>query len=107
MEPVTAVQTILSGDEIATGTSLLAFSQYLGGAVFASCANALFINDLSRSLVSYAPDVNASEIIRAGARGIANTVPASSLKGVLRAFNHAITRIFVGNQQSFLREFDS
>ena len=44
------VQAALSRDDVPTGTSLLFFYQYLGGAIFASVANNIFDNQLAKGL---------------------------------------------------------
>ena len=89
------VQAVLSGDEVAIGTSMLAFSQYLGGAVFISAANTVFTNNLISSLHEFAPQVNAQDLVKAGATGHRNITSADDLPPVLRAYNSAITRTFV------------
>lgn len=94
-QPVVVVQAVLSGDEVAIGTSLLAFSQYLGGAIFISAANTLFNNDLVTSLHKFAPEVNAHDVIEAGAASNRKNIPAADLPSILWAYNHAITQTFV------------
>jgi hypothetical protein len=89
------VQAVLSGDEIAIGASLLAFTQYMGGAVFLSAATALFNGGLSSSLQKYAPGANATAIIDAGIKGVTSSISASDLKGVTVAYSKAITQTFV------------
>ena len=54
-QPVDVVLPVLSGDEIAIGTLLLACSQYLGEAIFIWAAKTLFNNDLVSSLHQFAP----------------------------------------------------
>ena len=99
MQPVTAVQAVLSPDEVAIGTSLLAFSQYLGGAIFISAANTLFNNVLVTSLHNFAPHVYAQAVIDAGATGFRNVVTASDLPLVLLAYNRAVVQTFVRHQK--------
>jgi hypothetical protein len=90
------VQAVLSGDEIAIGASLLAFTQYMGGAVFLSAATALFNGSLSSSLQKYAPRANATAIMDVGIKGgVASSISASDLKEITVAFSKAITQTFV------------
>jgi hypothetical protein len=89
------VQAVLSGDEIAIGASLLAFTQYMGGAVFLSAATALFNGSLSSSLQKYAPGANATAIMDVGIKGVASSISASDLKEITVAFSKAITQTFV------------
>jgi len=94
-QPVIVAQAVLSGDEVAIGTSILAFVQYLGAATFISSANTLFDNGLISSLHDYAPQINATSIVAAGATGIKGVISAADLPRVLLAFNRAITQTFV------------
>jgi hypothetical protein len=89
---------VLTGDEVAIGTSILAFVQYLGAAVFITGATTLFNNVLLSSLKDFAPNANTTAIIAAGAIGISGQVSASELPGVLLAFNRAITQTYVRTQ---------
>ncbi|TVY84473.1 Efflux pump mlcE, partial [Lachnellula suecica] len=95
--PIVIVQAVLTGDEIAVGSSLLAFTQYMGGAVFLSAATTLFNSGLVTSLKNYAPQVNATAIISAGATGVADAVSESDLQDVLLAYSKAITQTFVSS----------
>jgi hypothetical protein len=89
------IQVVLTGDELAIGTSFLAFAQYMGGAIFLSGATTLFNSGLSSALNEYAPEVNATALIDAGATGITAAVSGSQLEGVLLAYSKAITQTFV------------
>lgn len=89
------VQAILSSDEIAIGASLLAFTQFMGGAVFLSAATALFSSGISLSLQNYASEVNATAIIDTGIIGLASLLSASDSRDVAAAYSKAITQTFV------------
>lgn len=94
------VQGALSVDEVAIGTSILALVQYLGAAIFLLCANIVFNSSLVSSLQDYAPKVNATSAIAAGATELKDIIAAADLPGVLLAFNKAITQTFVSINKS-------
>lgn len=89
------VQAVLTGDEIAIGSSLLAFTQYLGGAFFISSANSLFSDKLVFSLGSLAPALNSTDITHIGATELVSSVPAQYRAESLLMINDAITGTFV------------
>ena len=91
------VQAVLTGDEIAIGSSLLAFTQYLGGAVFISSANSLFSNKLVSSLGSLVPASNSTDITHIGATELASSVPVQYRAEPLLVINDAITGTFVSH----------
>lgn len=85
---------MLSKDQIAVGNSVLAFSMYLGGAVFVSAGNNVMNGGLVKYLHQMAPNVNPDIIVNAGATHFRNVVDKADLPSVLLAYNHAITRTF-------------
>ena len=60
-------QTILKGDDIALGTSIIMFAETISGAVFLALCETLFENALIRELRSLAPTVDPREVIEHGA----------------------------------------
>lgn len=70
------------------------FSQQLGGAIFVSVGQNVFINDLTSSL-SNILSLSAMVMINAGATDLQKTLPVQYLPEVLAKYNHALTRTFV------------
>ncbi|OKL58655.1 hypothetical protein UA08_06334 [Talaromyces atroroseus] len=68
--PMTAVQTVLSQDDIPIGSAIVVFSQSLGGALFISVAQSVFQNGLVSYLDSHSEDIESSVIVGAGATGV-------------------------------------
>lgn len=89
------VQAVLTGEDVATGSSLLAFVQYLGSAVFISAADALFTNKLKASIEDLGPGYNVSDGLSAGAFNIGNGSTKESRRQLEYAYNGAITQTFV------------
>ncbi|TAQ89674.1 hypothetical protein B7494_g2010 [Chlorociboria aeruginascens] len=91
---IIAVQNNLPKHELAVGVAVLIFFQSLGNSVFVSVSNTIFNSSLILLLGQYAPFVNATEVIAAGATGLRSAVMAAQLSGVLLAYNEALTRTF-------------
>nr|WPM83327.1 ProsI [Phaeosphaeria sp.] len=94
-QPLIVVQTILPLTQVSIGTSLMYFLQSIGGALFIAIAQNVFTNKLASDLARYVPDLDASIVLRSGATSLQQTVPASQLPLVQRAYNNAITRAFL------------
>ena len=89
-----AAQAVLPREDVSIGTAIMAFSQQLGGAIFVSVGQNVFINSLVSGLVNV-PGLSAMSIINAGATDIQKDVPPDYFSIVLNAYNHALTRTFV------------
>ena len=94
-QPITAVQAVVSKDQLAVANSLVTFSQMFGSAVFVSFGQTAFANSLKTSIGKYAPEVDASKVLDVGATDFRSVVPASSVPGVILAYNRALTTTFV------------
>ena len=70
------------------------FSQQLGGALFVSVGQNVFINDLVAGLATV-PGLSPMSIVNTGATDLQKTVPAQYLPVVLDKYNYALTRTFV------------
>jgi hypothetical protein len=68
--PMTAVQTVLSQDDIPIGSAAVFFFQNLGGTLFISVGQSVFQNGLVSHLQQTVPDIPPSVILRAGATQI-------------------------------------
>ena len=92
------VQAVLTGEDVATGSSILAFIQYLGSAIFISAADALFTNRLKASLEDLGLAYNASDSLLAGAFERGNGTTKENETQLIYAYNGAITQTFVRRQ---------
>lgn len=93
-QPLIAVQTVLSHEDVPMGTAIIMFAQTLGGALFISAAQNVFTNKLVSNLAAVVPDLNPAIVISSGATSLAHNVPAEYLAGVQIAYNAAITNSF-------------
>jgi hypothetical protein len=93
--PLTAINDLLSADDIASAVAILVFCQYFGGALLLSLGQTVFLARLGPALQRFAPNVRAEDLINAGATNIRTAVPAAELRGVILAYNRALTQVFV------------
>lgn len=97
--PLTAVQTVLKGADIALGTSVLLLAQSLSGAIFLSVGQNLFATKLLEELKSRAPGVDATVVVSNGASGLKTLVTekygAEAATAVLEAYNIALRQCFL------------
>ncbi|KAJ5691702.1 major facilitator superfamily domain-containing protein [Penicillium malachiteum] len=88
--PMTAVQTVLQPEDIPVGTAIVMFFQTLGGALFLAVGQSVFQNGLIDGIHKYAPDVNPTVIVGAGATEMRHTLTTlgqvDQLDGVIRAY---------------------
>lgn len=89
-----AVQTVLRIEDVPTGTSVVIFSQSLGGALFVSVGLNVFNNRFIAGLRTAVPELNPSIVLNVGATSLKSQIPRQSLPGVLFAYNRAITQTF-------------
>lgn len=92
--PLVAVQNALPPALNSVSMSLLIFCQGFGGSLFLSFAQTTFNSGLKDALPHFAPEVNATMIIQAGATGYRKLVSEESLKGVVLAYNQAVNHVF-------------
>ena len=95
-QAIQAVQAVVSPSMIPTATATVAFAQTFGAALFTSLGQTTFLNLLGPALHQYAPNVDAQAVINTGATNYLASLPHDSVtrKGVLLAYNQAITRTF-------------
>jgi hypothetical protein len=89
-----APQTALPLEDIPIGTALVIFTENLASAVFVSVAQNVFTNQLKTNIAQYAPDVDASVIITAGATEFKSRIPKAMYDSVLFAYNKALDQTF-------------
>lgn len=91
--PNLAAQTVLPRIDVPMGTSLIMFSQLLGGAVFISVGQNIVENQLVRRLSSV-PGFSADDIEHKGATSLTN-LPASIKSTVIGAYNESLRHAFL------------
>jgi hypothetical protein len=89
-----AVQNVVKPELNAVATSALVFMQGFGSALFLSFAQTTFSSALRDAIPHFAPEVDVQMVIDAGATAIRDVVPKASLKGVLLAYNQAVSHVF-------------
>jgi hypothetical protein len=86
-----AVQTVLHHRDVPTGSALMFFWQSLGGTIFVSVGQNLFLAKFVSQLESLPPGViNPKTLMSAGATEIRGLVPAEHLDEVVAAYNYAL-----------------
>ena len=88
--PNLAVQVVLPGPDIPTGTALLAVCQTLGGAVFVAVGQNVFIDKFTSALEAMG-GVDPAVVLQSGATDLKQAVPESLLPRVLDAYNTSLT----------------
>ncbi|KAK6219186.1 dolichol kinase [Pestalotiopsis sp. IQ-011] len=91
--PNLAAQTVLPTRDVPMGTSLMFFSQLLGGAIFISVGENVLNTELIKRLSSL-PDFNVGLVIDNGATALTASVPAALLPQVLASYNEALRKCF-------------
>ncbi|XXG98465.1 hypothetical protein Hte_004789 [Hypoxylon texense] len=91
--PLLAAQTVLPLRDVPVGTSLMFFSQLLGGSVFVSVGQNLFGSHFVRGLAGV-PGVDAGTILQQGATAV-TAVPEPAKGLVVAAYNGALRTVFV------------
>ena len=92
----TAVQTVLSEDDIAIGTTAVIAAQSLGGAVFLTVGNSVFQNVLRQlSKGERLPGVDIRKLIDAGTSVFRNEVAVEQLHDELVVYNGALRMVFM------------
>ncbi|KAI1346161.1 putative efflux pump [Xylaria sp. FL0043] len=94
-QPLIAVQTVLGIDDVPVGTSVIAFMQTLGGALFVSVGNSVFNNKLVQELVEHVPSMKPEDIIMVGSTNLQKVLPANILPDVILSYNNALTTAYI------------
>ena len=88
-----AAQAVLSRKDAPIGIALVMFCQQMGGAVFVSVAQSVFTNRLVNGLTNVA-GISPTVIVNTGATDLRRVIDPSNLRGVLVAYNGALTKTF-------------
>ncbi|KAF5657144.1 major facilitator superfamily transporter [Fusarium heterosporum] len=92
--PLVASQTVLPLEDVPTGTSILNFSQLLGGAIFVSVGQNLFTNELVREIRGV-PGVSALNLQEEGATRFLDGLSNSTRRLVLIAYNASLRQALI------------
>lgn len=93
--PFIAVQNTLSPTLIPISTSLLSFTQTLGGAIILSIGEAVFSASLQDDVPKYAEGVDATAVVAAGATKLKEVFTSPpQLAGILIAYSKGLNRVF-------------
>lgn len=90
-QAVITVQAVLPLKDIPIGTAMAAFFMNFGGSLFVSAAQNVFNNRLISELPKNAPGIDPSIILHIGATELKTAVPQNMIRGVLTAYNAALT----------------
>ena len=93
--PTLAAQAVLDIKDVPTGTATIMFMQLLGGALFISAGENVFLNQLVSNLVdANIPGLDPQTVARAGATELKITVVPQYLGQVQVAYNGALVKTF-------------
>lgn len=84
----------MGSEDIASSSAFVVFSQAFGPTIAMSLYNVVFLESLRTEIPHYAPNIDATAIINAGATGFRSFVPPAELHGVLVAYANSIDRVF-------------
>ncbi|KAK9419415.1 putative Major facilitator superfamily (MFS) profile domain-containing protein [Seiridium unicorne] len=96
--PVMAVQTVLSGHDIAIGTAVIVFMQSLASAIFLSVGDNVFQQHLVAELAAMVPAVDPAIVVANGASGLRAVMQVkypAFVDGILVAYNQALRGVFL------------
>jgi len=94
-QPYIAAQTVLAKRDVATGVSLILFSQMLGSAIFVSVGQNILDSKLVAGLTALIPGLDPAVIVNAGATDIRSVVSEVDLEAVLKVYNRPLRGCFV------------
>jgi len=92
-QPLTVVQTVLDRSDIATGSAVVMFVRFLGGAIFLPIAQNIFLNGLV-SKISNLPGISPDAVTGGGATDLRSHASGETLKILLQDYNDAIVEVF-------------
>ena len=95
LQPITTVQEFVPLVDNAVSLGVMNLFMQLGIAVSVSVCQTVFDNRLPGLLHQYAPEIDVDLVFKAGVTGIRALIPAASMPGFLKAYNQALTEMFV------------
>ncbi|EPS43044.1 hypothetical protein H072_2976 [Dactylellina haptotyla CBS 200.50] len=94
-QPSIAAQAVLPRKDIAVGTSMIMFTQILGGAIFLAVGQTSFLNKLVKGIVAInGQGFDAMTVFHTGATDIREVVKPEFLPQVYEAYNEAVINVF-------------
>jgi predicted MFS family arabinose efflux permease len=91
-QPLNVVQTVLGRSDIATGSSLIMFTRFLGSAISLPVAQTIFLNSLVSKLINL-PGINSSAVTGGGATELRKLASGDDLTTLLSDYNAAIVNV--------------
>ena len=92
-------QTILEGEDISIGTSVIMFAETISGTVFLSVCQNVFENKLIRELRQRVPTADPRIVLESGASSLVSTMsklyPQQVVEKVLEAYSKALQPIWI------------
>ncbi|KAK8102080.1 hypothetical protein PG984_015226 [Apiospora sp. TS-2023a] len=93
--PLMLAQVAVKTTDVSTATSIVIFSQSMGSAFLLPTAQAVFQNQLLEALRRFAPDIDPSIVLSAGASSEAiSGLPPASLGGIVQSYTSALRFAF-------------
>ncbi|CAD6593959.1 MAG: hypothetical protein ASARMPRED_008245 [Alectoria sarmentosa] len=92
--PLIAVQAVLPLSKVSSATSIIVFSQFLGGSIFLAIGENIFATSLASELRTNLPHVDPDLIVKGGASALRHTTSHEDLQAVLVSYNSAIVDTF-------------
>jgi len=92
--PFIALQTVLEKPLVPAALVLLNFVQMLGGIIFLSISQNVFLDKLTNNLIQNIPNFNPAIAKKNGATGLKGLVPVEYQPQVILAYNSAIMDVF-------------
>jgi MFS family permease len=89
--PFSAVQTVLSTDDVSLGLSVVLFAQHFGPAVSVAIAQVIFTNQLSSNLDGLIPNLTSTDIENSGLMEITGRAPPALHNEVLGEISRSLS----------------
>ncbi|KAI9879023.1 MAG: hypothetical protein M1830_009822 [Pleopsidium flavum] len=94
--PFTALQTVLSENDIPTGNAIALFLSQLGGAIAVSVGQSAFSNSLINEIQTRTPTIPPSSIIAAGVTNLESLIKdPTTLRAIRGAYSKAVTNTLI------------
>lgn len=93
-QPLMAAQTVLALDDVSVGTAIVIFAQTLGGAVFISVGENLFVNHLVQGLRAVVPQLDPKIVLATGATNLRSVVGPKAIGAVIEVYDESLVRAF-------------
>ncbi|KAF2237957.1 MFS general substrate transporter [Viridothelium virens] len=88
--PIAVAQGSVEMADVSVASSMALFFQTLGGAIFLTCAESAFTNQIIVKIRDIAPDINPSLVVSTGATQLRQVFSADQIGPVLIAYMHGL-----------------